>query len=200
MAAILALTAAGCAGAGSGSDGDERLRPIYDQRTGRLSELTYDTNGDGAPDIRVYMDGPQVVRAEVDEDGDGRLDRWEYYARPEAGQGAPAGRPLVNPRPPLARVEISSNRNGKTTRREFYQRGVLSRVEEDTNEDGRIDRWEIHENGVLHTLALDLIRRGSPQQRLFYNAEGDVTHVEIDPDGDGRFEPSPRYRQADAGR
>ena len=39
-----------------------------------------------------------------------------------------------------ARVEISTKRDGKVDRTEFYSAGEFTRAEEDTDGDGRIDK------------------------------------------------------------
>ena len=64
-------------------DANKRIQPVYDRETGKLTLLKYDSKGDGKPDTFSYMDGVVVVRIEIDQDGDGRIDRWEYYG---AGQ------------------------------------------------------------------------------------------------------------------
>jgi hypothetical protein len=76
------------------------------------------------------------------------------------------------------------------TRREFYEDGVLQRAEEDTNADGRMNRWEEHAGGRLVQMDLDLTGRGTPDRRLVYGPGG-TRRIEIDPDGDGVFEPVP---------
>ena len=48
----------------------ERLRnlveAVYDEETGRLSEITYDSDQNGTIDTWTYMDGTRVLRAEID--------------------------------------------------------------------------------------------------------------------------------------
>src|SRR5438874_11395511 len=57
----------------------QRIQPVYDADTGKLTLLKYDSNGNGKPDTFSYMDGARVVRIEIDQDEDGKIDRWEYY-------------------------------------------------------------------------------------------------------------------------
>ena len=80
MAAALtaAVAAHGC------SDPErERLKattkPTYDNATGRLKELTFDVNKNGRIDTWTEMDGSRPLRSRIDDNEDGRPDRWEYY-------------------------------------------------------------------------------------------------------------------------
>jgi hypothetical protein len=79
----LALVAAATLGIAA-CDGDEaqarkRIAPEYDKKTGKLTLLKYDSNGNGKVDTWSYMDGARVVRIEIDKDENGTIDRWEYY-------------------------------------------------------------------------------------------------------------------------
>ena len=52
-----------------------RVSPTYRSDTGRLEKLAYDRNGDGHDDAWAFMDGTRLLRAELDDDYDGRVDR-----------------------------------------------------------------------------------------------------------------------------
>jgi len=67
----------GCVG--SSTDTPRRIAPEYDQSTGKLKLLKYDSNGNGVIDTWSYMDGARIVRIEIDSNEDGKVDRWEYY-------------------------------------------------------------------------------------------------------------------------
>src|SRR6266704_2748571 len=56
-----------------------RVQAIYDKEYGKLVQLTVDAKKDGKPNIYSYMDGTKFVRIEIDNDEDGKIDRWEYY-------------------------------------------------------------------------------------------------------------------------
>ena len=157
-----------------------RVAPSYNASTGRLEKVTYDRNHDGQPDAWAFMDGTRIMRAELDEDFDGRLDRWEYYA-----EGSTSMTTAV-----LARVEQATRRDGKVSRRETYVNGQLAAAEEDTDADGRADKWETWEAGTLTSMALDSAGRGVPDRRLVYPADGSEPRLEVDPAGTGRFQPS----------
>lgn len=59
---------------------DPRVTRILDSATGTPQIVIFDADGDGRPDTRAYMDGDRLTHLEIDDDGDGLTDRWEYYA------------------------------------------------------------------------------------------------------------------------
>jgi hypothetical protein len=179
------LAGAGCGTSASQPAGDARTTPLYNKETGRLEALVSDHNGDGKPDTWAHMDGAAVKSIEIDRDGDGRPDRWEYYMSPSAGGGRGG---------PASLLDHADEANGpdqNVTRREFFLKGVLQRTEEDTDHDGTIDKWEYYEGTVLTRVEFDLGGHGYPDRRLVYSPDGNVVRVEVDTDGDGRFETAP---------
>jgi hypothetical protein len=179
LLAVAATLGSAC-GQPAAPPADARVAPSYNSSTGRLEKITYDRNHDGQPDAWAFMDGTLVLRAELDEDFDGRLDRWEYYA-----EGSTSLTTAV-----LARVEQAARQDGKVSRRETYVDGQLATAEEDTDGDGRADKWETWEGGTLRSIALDTAGRGVPDRRLVYPADGSEPRLEVDPAGTGRFQPS----------
>jgi hypothetical protein len=144
-----------------------------------------DRDGNGTPEARAFMNGTELLRVELDRDGDGRADRWEYYDWPgtSAARGTPAEPKLIT------RAEEANGADATITRREYFDGGLVVRVEEDTDLDGRLDKWETYTSGVLARVDLDLAGSGRPTQRLTYEPSGGTVRVEADPDGDGTFEP-----------
>lgn len=169
----------------SGASGTGRATPVYNKDSGRLEQLVSDRNGDGKIDTRAFMDGVRFKSIEIDRNGDGRPDRWEYYA-------TNAEKETV-----LARAEEANGPTSAATRKEFYDNGKISRVEEDTNFDGRVDKWEFYQDGGLVRLDLDLQGKGFADRRIYYGKNGAIEKLEVDPDGDGKFEQAPL---PDAGR
>lgn len=169
--------AAGCGGAAPPAGAQGRITPAYDQATGRLTRLAYDANDNGKDDTWASMDGARLTTLEADENEDGRIDRWEYYP---AGAGGPRQTP--------ERIERSTRFDGKVSRREFFENGVMTRVEEDTDGNGALDKWETYAGGALAVLALDTSGRGRPDRRLIYRPDGSLDRIEADPSGTGRFE------------
>ena len=178
----MASACQGSAAPGSTAEGSKPAA-TYNQQNGKLSELDFDRNGDGRIDTRAYMDGVLVKSIEIDRDGSGKPDRWEYY-EPVTNGVAPAGSP--DGHSVITRAE-ESNAKGKINRREFYEHGIIVRVEEDADGDGRIDKWEQYRDGLVASVDLDLNHRGRAGRRLVYRPDGTLDHLEADPDGDGNF-------------
>jgi hypothetical protein len=89
-------------------------------------------------------------------------------------------------------VATSSKRDRARDRHTYYKGQTLLRVEEDTNGDGLIDKWDRYDGPVLREVAFDVsFSRGRPDRRALYDARGQFTGVEIDPDGDGTFVRAP---------
>jgi hypothetical protein len=192
----LVLSVPGC---GGGSRQSKQIEPVYDKQTGRLRLLKYDSRNEGRPDTFSYMDGARVLKIEIDQDGDGKIDRWEYYDADQKLEkvGFSRGRDgkedawsYAAPDGSIARIDISTRRDGKVTRVEYYEHDQLVRAEEDTDEDGRTDKWETYDSGRLSSVSFDLVHRGSAGRRLIYGANGSA-RVEVDPDGSGQWRPAP---------
>ena len=173
----LACLTWGCESA-AGSAAQGRIQPSYDQASGKLTRLAYDSNGDGKHDTWAFMDGAKLTRLEADENQDGRIDRWEFYPA-NAASGS-----KVSPE----RIERSTRLDGQVSRREFFENGVMVRVEEDTDGNGKTDKWETYVGGTLTVLALDTTGRGTADRRLVYGADGSLEKIEADRAGTGNFE------------
>ncbi len=186
------------------------IEPTYDKKTGRLSLLRYDSDGDGKFDTFSYMDGTRILRIEIDRNEDGKIDRWEYYGPDQtlekvgvsrAQDGVADAWSYPDASGGVARVEISTRRNGKIDRVEYYEKGVLVRDEEDSDGDGRFDKWDTYDGERLASVAFDTLHRGTPDRRLIYGADGSV-RLEVDPQGTGTFVPvnAPAPRAARSSR
>ncbi len=181
----------------------ERLKattkPTYDERTGRLKELTSDANANGRIDTWTEMDGRRPVQSRMDRNEDGRIDRWEYYAadgrlmrvgysRRDDGKPDAWAEPSADGR--ISRVLVSSTGDQtKIDRWETYDPAAadaLTAVEEDTNLDGRPDKWETYVAGALRTAAFDENGDGRPDRRLTYET-GALVLIESEMDSNGRF-------------
>jgi len=186
---FVTMSVSACQQTGASSAAAERMHPEYDNATGQLKRLQWDSKGDGKIDTWGYMDGARVVRVEVDEDGDGKVDHWEYHRAPAAGErGGPAG-----PDKTIERIERSTRRDGKVSRWEYFDdNGSLARLEEDTDGDGKVDKWETYKDGALAMMALDTQGHGKPDRRLIYLPDGTLDRIETDPTGSGQFSPLPK--------
>jgi hypothetical protein len=198
LALVVVLICAAC------SDGERaRLKATtkatYDDRTGRLKELTSDANGNGRIDTWTDMDGSRALRSRQDRNEDGRLDRWEYYdnggklvkvgfSRRDNGKPDAWAEPGADGR--ISRVLVSSTGDeAKIDRWESYDSSDPDRiaaVEEDLNGDGKPDKWEKYSGGQLQIAEFDENRDGRPDRRLTYQA-GALVLIESEPDATGRF-------------
>jgi hypothetical protein len=173
----------------------KRIEPTYNKKSGRLELLRYDSNGDGKFDTFSYMDGTRILRIEIDANEDGKIDRWEYYGPDQrlekvgfsrAQDGVEDAWSFLNASGATERIEISTKRNHKVDRIEYYDKGVLVRAEEDADGDGRIDKWETYDAERLASVAFDTAHRGMPDRRLIYGVDGSA-RLEVDPQGTGTF-------------
>ena len=156
------------------------IQAHVDERTGRFTELRYDSNADGHADQRVHVQSDGRLRVEIDLDGNGVIDRWQYYASvttlerdqvervgfSTAGDGVVDAWQIIGPVGPTGRVEVSTGRDGRIDRWEQYENGLLSRVDEDTDGDGRGDAWWIYDGGVLIATSgsRSTVIRGNPSR------------------------------------
>jgi hypothetical protein len=69
-------------------------------------------------------------------------------------------------------MEISTKRDGKVQRTEFFEKGAIVRVEEDTDDNGAVDKWESYASGALRSVSFDTDGTGRPTRRLIYGADG----------------------------
>lgn len=177
FAAAAALVASLSAGACGTTPVEGDISAKYDEKTGKLGQLTVNAGKDGKPDVFSYMDGGIVTRIEIDNNEDGRIDRWEYYA---AGQklekvgssrsddGKPDSWFYQGADGTVSKVEHSTRKTGKVDRTEFYTQGQLTRAEQDTDGDGRVDKWEEYVDGALASASFDLEKSGRPTKTINY--------------------------------
>ena len=163
----------------------QQVSPVYDS-AGIVRRLDYDTDRDQRVDMRAYVLNGQTVRIEADGNGDGVVDRWEYY-RPggeldrigTSSQADGVEDTWVAQTGNEMRVDVATRRDGIADRHEFHTGGVLVRAEQDTNGDGRIDQWQHFADGQLRELLLDTsMTSGRPNQRLVYRVDGSLDRVE----------------------
>jgi hypothetical protein len=193
LALACVLTAAGCRN--EASEARKHITPEYDENTGKLRLLKYDSNGNGKTDTWSYMDGARVIRIEIDGNEDGKIDRWEYYDAEQhlekvglsrAGDGKEDAWSFNGPDGSIARIDVSTRRDGRVNRIERYQQGRLTTAEEDGDGDGAVDKWETYDGDRLASVAFDTLHRGTPDRRLVYSADG-AARMEFDINGDGHF-------------
>jgi hypothetical protein len=165
----------------------DRVSPVYDA-AGTIRRLDYDTNRDGQVDMRAYLENGRMVRIEADGNGDGVVDRWEYYTTDgqlerlgTSSESDGVEDTWVVETGSHMRVDVATRRDGVADRHEFHDGGVLVRAEQDTNGDGRLDQWQRFADGKLRELLIDTtLSSGRPDQRLVYGADGSLQHVDSD--------------------
>jgi hypothetical protein len=193
---LISLAVAAATGCNDVGDARRRVSARYNPSTGRLQLLTYDSNGNGRVDMWGHMEGTRVVRIDIDKDEDGRIERWEHYGPDNAllkvgfsrtNDGIENAWIYGNPDGTIARIEVSTRRNGTIDRVERYERNALKEAEEDTDGNGRLDKWEAYDNGRLASISLDTKGRGKPDRRVIYPADGGEVTVEVDTAGNGHF-------------
>jgi hypothetical protein len=174
-----------CAALIAGSCARDRVTPVYDPDTRTVTRLDYDTDADGRLDVRSYLQNGRGVRLEADGNGDGRVDRWEYYRRDgqldrlgSSSRGDGREDTWVIRTGNQMRVDTSTRRDGVADRHEFYEGGVLVRAEQDSDFDGRVDEWQRFDGGRLRELLIDTERSGHPDRRLLYAANGSLERIE----------------------
>ncbi len=201
---LLAVFACACSGADSARD-RAAITPAYDQ-TGKLKGLAYDSNHNGVVDTWTDMDGARAVRTRIDNNEDGKPDRWEYYDEKSrlvkigfsrSDDGRANAWAFAGSDGAIERIEISSTADEtRIDRWEYHKADGMAAAEEDSNHDGSVDKWETYEAGRITTAAFDEDADGKPDRRLTY-AGGLLITIESEPDAAGKFtrmlrvEPSP---------
>ena len=99
-----------------------RLKRIFGPG-GALLEVELDKDDDGNVEECVKVVNGLIAGVGFSRAGDGIIDAWVY--RDADGQ--------------VARIEISTKRNHRVDRWEYYKDGVLTRVAVDADEDGKPD-------------------------------------------------------------
>jgi hypothetical protein len=140
---------------------------VYTHDTRVLVRLDYDYNADGSIDVRTYMRNGRPVRLEGDTDGDGRVDRWEYYR----ADGE------------LLRIGASSEDDGRVDTW-IRTSGDERFIEKSTARDGVIDRREVYKGNTLVRVEFDDLRLGRPTRRIVYGMGGEA-RVETIEEEDG---------------
>ena len=196
--AILVGAIAAASSACAAADAGKTVTPSYAVYSGRLIQLSADQDGDGRIDQWTYLEGTLPLRGEKDADNDGRIDRWEYFG-PQAqlvmvgtssrNDGIEDTWTWVATANGEGRVDISTGRDRRVDRHDFYVNGARVRAELDTNGDGRVDRWDRYEGAVLREVQFDTsFAAARADRRLVYDAQGRFAGAEADDDRDGRFE------------
>ena len=77
LSGAVAYRAGGPRGESAGPD--PRLERMYEAGTGKLTVVAFAADGSFRIDHWAHMDGERLLRLDIDDDRDGRVDRREYY-------------------------------------------------------------------------------------------------------------------------
>ncbi len=129
-----------------------RVRRVFNQQTGELETLIYDVDGDLRLDNWTYWENGHRVRHEIDDDEDGRIDRWHFFDVNDAEDAVPEREGFSSVDDgvmdawryfekdgELERIEFLNGSSDRVVKTEFYSRGALMRTEADTDGDGEVD-------------------------------------------------------------
>lgn len=143
---------------------------------GRLQRVAYDRDDDRRAEVvTIFSPAGTPLRAQIDGDNDGVVDRWEYYG--------PDGR--------IAKVGLSRRTPG-TPDVWWYPDGFggAGRREYDDDGDGRAERAEDLLDGLVVAEEFDTDGDGLRDRRVVRGPDGSVERVETDPDREGRWQRS----------
>ena len=145
------------------------------RRTGpmRADDQTYeyDYNHDGRPDHFFIYRNDVISRAEVDRNGDGKIDEWETYDR--------EGR--------IERVEQDNNFDGRPDAWSLYKNGMIESSRHDTDFDGRPDWFGTYKNGICVRMDCRPNESGIVVRREIYE-HGALREEWVDENQDGVFD------------
>ena len=129
-----------------------RVRRVYNQQTGELETLIYDVDGDLRLDNWAYGEDGRRVRREIDDDEDGRIDRWQFFDASDAEDAVPSREGFSSVGDgvmdawryfeddgDVERIEFLDRSTDRVAKTEFYRGGALMRTETDTDGDGEVD-------------------------------------------------------------
>lgn len=122
-----------------------RIVRIMDDKL-HLHEVRVDSNRDGVDDADVKVTDAIITGTGFSLANDGVIDAWAY--RNAAGE--------------LVRIEVSTKRNGKIDRWEYYSYNRMYKVDLDTDGNGKPDRWQTYEDGILVNTIIDANEDGKP--------------------------------------
>src|SRR5262245_13320232 len=90
----------------------------------RIDHIELDTDENGVVDRWEYYDADKhLVKVGISRQNDGIIDAFEFYGRGNGNDDV------------ITRIEVSTRRDNRFNRVEFYADGILARVEEDADGD-----------------------------------------------------------------
>lgn len=155
---------------------------------GGLKQIKFDSNGDRKADVFAYFSGRSTPdRLEIDENRDGKLDRWEEYTADgvmvrystSAKGGSPEKFVEIDPATKVTtQVETDADHDGRRERLEVFAKGRLVRAEIDTDADGKRDRTQDWSPGYMASEEIDRDGDGRADIRILHTKAGAILKVE----------------------
>lgn len=155
---------------------------------GTLRQMNVDSNSDRKADVFAYYSGRSSPdRLEIDENHDGKIDRWEEYNAEgrmtrfsTSAKGVMPERFVVlDPTTGVTQqVETDADHDGRRERLEVFVGGRLTKAEIDTNGDGKRDRIQDWTPGYLASEEIDRDADGRPDVRILHHKSGAISKVE----------------------
>ena len=93
----------------------------------------------------------------------------------------------------MKRLEVDTDKNGKTDTWTFMDGTRIDRIEIDRDEDGKIERWEYYVDNKLEKVGSSRRGDGVVDEWAFQGPTGVVARVETDLDRDGRIDKWERF-------
>jgi hypothetical protein len=152
-------------------DSDGRIDQWIFRERGEISRVELDENSDGRPDRFIHYDlaTHQIARVEEDTNADGASDSWTEYLD---------GR--------VARRRADGDYDGSIDTWTFYRAGIITRHEQDTTGNGFRDRVGYYSNGKITREEKDLDGDGRTDSTLYYDSLERISRREEDKDHDGK--------------
>lgn len=140
-----------------------------------------DLDQDGFQETELIYEGKLIVKALIDENGDGKIDGTILYRNGARDSG-----------------ERDVNFDGQTdTWIRYYITGLPWEITRDKNGDGKVDYWKYLKNGFVYKREWDRNFDGKPDVRILVPGKADLRGVDepkqkiekqYDDDFDGQFE------------
>jgi len=143
---------------------------------GHLDRVAYDGNGDHRAEVVTFFaPGGAPLRAQIDTDNDGIVDRWEFYG--------PDGR--------VAKVGTSRRIPGKPDLWSYPDGfGGVARREYDDDGDGKPDRAEVLLGDQVVAEEFATKGDGHWNRRIIRAKDGSIARIDLDSKGDGSWQTS----------
>ena len=176
---------------------------------GELRRRSYDAERRGSAGRVEFHGEGRLFRVELDQDGDGKVELWNFYDPEERLEKQEQDRAADGKVDTYVTLDPATGKELRVLRdtdadgeidswRINHPDGSTERLEEDRNRDGKADRFVTFAEGKPSRFEEDSDYDGRLDTQGDLGPEGDVLADERDTDGDGAFRPArrvPRWPQ-----